>query len=238
MMKRRFVALLLFVLAVVSLYWIFREHATLERLIEQESRLRGWVSDFPVASVAIGFVIYVASSLVPGTLGKAVVYGWLFGFWIGLLVVNVALTLAAVVTFLTIRYAFQDYAHAKLGKLIRRVDEALLRHGSLYLLSLRLVGAPYTLTNYVAGATAVPTWTFFWTTQLGMFPANVAFVLAGSQLPSLRQMVRQSPWSLVDLPLLIGLSVAVLLPVGMRWAIQRWRLPASGLRKPGSERSE
>lgn len=232
-MKRRLLVLLLLVLAVGILYAVYRRYGTVEQLIDQEHRLRAYVNDFPLTSVGIGFVLYVVGSLVPGTFGKAIIYGWLFGFWLGLLVVNLGLTIAAVLTFWAIRYIFQEFAHARLGKLIRRVDGALHERGPLYLLSVRLVGAPYSLTNWVAGATTAPTWTFLWTTQLGILPGNVALVLAGARLPSLGEMSGQSVWSVIDIPLLLALSFAALVPVGVRWATSRWRLSFEGLAEGG-----
>jgi uncharacterized membrane protein YdjX (TVP38/TMEM64 family) len=220
-MKRRLIILLAIGLTAGVLSWLFQQRLPLAFWITQELRLRQWVTDFPTQSLVIGFVVFVAASLVPGTVGKSVVYGWLFGFWTALLIVNVGLTLGALIVFLAIRYAFGEAVHRRFRTLIERVDEALLRDGPLYLVGLRLMYAPYTLTNYVAGGTAVSTRTFWWTTQLGILPGNIVFVLAGTQLPSLRQLVRDGVWSLIDLPLLVALSLCVLIPVSLRWCLRK-----------------
>ncbi len=217
MKRRRLVILLAFALTLLVVWWVSRQQLTLDSLIAQEARLRRLVLNYPVRSLILGFAIYLAASLVPGTTGKSVVYGWLFGFWWGLAIVNVALTAAALISFFAIRYIFQEAVHRKLGPVIGRVDEALRRDGPSYLVTLRLVHAPYTLTNYVAGATAVRSRTFWWTTQLGLLPGNVVFVLAGAQLPSLQQLARDGPWTLVNLPLLVALSLIALIPIAVRW---------------------
>lgn len=214
---------MLFALAIGVGCWVFGQEITLDRLVRRESALRQLVHDLPVLSLAIGFLLYVAASLVPGTTGKSIVCGWLFGFWAALLIVNVALTLAAWIAFLAVRYVFYDFIHRRLSSWIRRVDDALRRDGPIYLVTLRLLHAPYSLTNYAVGATAVRARTFWWTTQLGLLPGNIAFVLAGSQLPTLAQLTEQGPWSLVNVPLLVGLSLIALLPV----AVRRWQTSGS-----------
>lgn len=232
-MLPRILVLVALGLAVGAFYWTFSDYLTLDRLVEQESRLREFVNDSLWLALLAGFVLYVATSLVPGTAGKAVVYGWLFGFWFGMLIVNVALTIAAVITFLAIRFVFQELAHERLGPLIGRLDNALSQHGAIYLLTLRLLHAPYSLTNYVAGATTVRTRTFWWTTQVGMLPGNAALVLAGSQLPSLSELAREGVWGVVSLPLLLGLSATAVIPIAVRAAFRRWRPAAAELASKG-----
>lgn len=198
-----------------------------DELVRYEQQLRRLVGNHPVASFAAGLLIYVAASLVPGTTGKALLFGWLFGFWPGLVLVNCGLTTAAVIAFLISRRLCCEAVHARWGPTVSRIDAALLREGPFYLLMLRLLHAPYTLTNYAAGATAVRLRTFWWTTQLGLIPGNVAFVLAGARVPSLGDLA-QSPWDLVNVPLLLALSATVLLPVAVRRAV-RWRRSDAGV---------
>jgi len=232
MKRRRLVILLAFAMTVGVVWWVFRHELTLDFMITQEARLRRLVTEYPIRSLLVGFIAYVAASLVPGTTGKSVVYGWLFGFWWALVIVNVALTIAAMISFFAIRYVFQEAVHRKFGFMIGRADEALRRDGPSYLVTLRLVHAPYTLTNYVVGATAVHSRTFWWTTQLGLLPGNVVFVLAGAQLPSLQQLARDGPWTLINVPLLVTLSLIALLPIIVRWLINRFsKKPRSTLTK-------
>jgi uncharacterized membrane protein YdjX (TVP38/TMEM64 family) len=220
---RRTVVLLIFALGLILIYFVASRHLSLDAVAVQEDRLRSLVARYPAASWLIGFAVYLVASLVPGTGGKAFVFGWLFGFLPALVIVNFGLTAAALISFLVVRHAFQAAVHRRLGKLIRRIDAALLREGGLYLLTLRLLHVPYTITNYAAGATTVRTRTFWWTTQLGLLPGNVVLVLAGSQVPSLRQWAQQGPWDLIDFPLLLSLSLAALAPVFIRSTVRKWR---------------
>lgn len=236
-MKLRLWIFLLVLVLLSAVWWYFSGHLRLPVLIEQEDRLRESVERSPVVSFIVGFLIYTAASLVPGTGGKAIVCGWLFGFWSALLLVNGALSVAALITFLIVRYIFYDWVHRRFTAVVRRVDEALQRDGAFYLIMLRLVHAPYTLTNYAAGATDVPARTFWWTTQLGLIPGNAAFVLAGSRLPTLEQLAREGVWGLFDLPLWIALTVPALIPLAARWIIRRLRRNGSELYQDDLEQS-
>ncbi|GAA5504706.1 TVP38/TMEM64 family protein [Novipirellula caenicola] len=218
---RRWLVVVLLLIVVIG--WLgFGDKLSLDPIFEREDALRSYVQQHPIWSPISGFAIYLALSLVPGTPGKSIVYGWLFGFWIGLVISSTALTIAAVINFLIVRYLLRSVVEAKLSKIIEAIDRAISRNGGSYLLSLRLVHAPYSLVNYASGATAVPVTTFAWTTWVGMLPGTIVFVLAGSQLPTLRTMAQQGVWSIVDLKLLGLLSLFALLPIGTRWALRRF----------------
>jgi uncharacterized membrane protein YdjX (TVP38/TMEM64 family) len=212
-MNRR-IALLLFVVILLAIgWWAWGDKIGLDAIAGQEHRLRELVGAHPIRSPLVGFAAYVALSLVPGTTGKAIVYGWLFGFWVGLAISSIALTIAAVTSLLVVRYAFRDLAQRKLSALVRTIDLAVARSGPTYLVSLRLLHAPYTLTNYASAATAIPACTFAWTTYVGMLPGTVVFVLAGSSLPSLDVLKKEGVWSIIDLRLLVLLSLLAFLPI-------------------------
>jgi uncharacterized membrane protein YdjX (TVP38/TMEM64 family) len=223
MSRKRAIVLLGFLLLVGAAYWALADHWSLWAMAKEEQRLRATVDEHPVASWLIGLGVYVAASLIPGTGGKAIVFGWLFGFLGGLMVVNLGLTIAAVISFFVVRYVFQAAVHRRFGKAIARIDEALAREGGFYLLTVRLLHMPYSLTNYAAAATTVGPLTFWWTTQLGLLPGNVVFVLAGARLPTLTQLAQQGPWSLINVPLLVSLSLAAFVPLAIRSAVRKWR---------------
>ena len=59
----------------------------------------------------------------------------------------------------------------------------MLKEGAFYLLTLRLLPAvPFFVINLVMGLTPLRTVTFFWVSQLGMMPATLVYVNAGSEL--------------------------------------------------------
>ena len=111
-----FVVVLL-VIAVIG-WFAFGDKVSLDPILEQEDELRGYVQHHPFWSPLSGFVIYLALSLVPGTPGKSIIYGWLFGFWMALLISSSALTIAAVISFLVVRYLLREMVKGKLSKIV------------------------------------------------------------------------------------------------------------------------
>ncbi len=219
-MKRKLLILALIALAFGALYYFSRQ-VTLDQVAAEELRLRAFLRNHPATALLAGFLVYVAASLVPATSGKSLVYGWLFGFWQAVVLVNFGLTAAAVITFLFSRYVFADAIQSRFGLHLTRMNRALARDGGYYLVVLRLVHFPYTLTNYAMGVTSIRPGTFWWATQLGLLPGNLVFVYAGTQLPSLDELARHGLLHAVSPQLIVALVVVSLFPLLMRWAIRR-----------------
>ncbi len=216
-MRRKIIAgmILIFVLLLAGLG--YAGAFSWDRLLQHEATLRQAVERRPAASVGIGLTVYVVASLIPGTTGKSVLFGWLFGFWVGILIVGCSLTLAATISFLFARYLLSDWLRrTRLSRLIRRIDATIKRDGAYYLVALRLLHVPYSLLNYSAGATRISISTFVWTTFVGILPSSIAMVLAGSQLPTLDDVIRVGVWSVVDFRVLVAISAAAMIPLAAR----------------------
>jgi uncharacterized membrane protein YdjX (TVP38/TMEM64 family) len=210
------------VIAVLGIGWyLAREHFRLDVLANQETRLRTAIDAHPAASILIALLVYILLTFVPATAGKALVAGWLFGIWKGMLLVNVGLTIAAIGMFWLSRYLLRERMRSHMGIYLARLDVLLERDGAFYLFALRMMHAPYTFLNYAMGATALPTRSFWWATQLGMLPGNLLFAYAGARLPTLRE-AGDEGLSSVATPGLIAAFVAVgLFPLVARWTIRR-----------------
>ena len=203
------------------LAWYAHERLSLVELAEQEERLRELIALYPWRAFGVGFGIYLALAFVPGTGGKAVVWGWLFGFWLALLTVSVGLTAAAMVIFALSRYLFQAAIERRYGHFLQSMNRHLDKEGAFYLLTLRMAHVPYSLVNPLSGASRVKTWTFFWTTVVGLLPANAIWIYVGMRLPSLRELAVHGPASLVDLRLFLALAACAAFPWLLRWLLKR-----------------
>jgi uncharacterized membrane protein YdjX (TVP38/TMEM64 family) len=73
----------------------------------------------------------------------------------------------------------------------------------------------------------VRTWTFFWTTVVGLLPANAIWVYVGIRLPSLRELASSGPDAFIDLPLIGALVACATLPLLIRWLVGRFGIPAT-----------
>jgi uncharacterized membrane protein YdjX (TVP38/TMEM64 family) len=203
MSGRRALLATLFVCLIVGVWVTLQRSGGMEALVAHEIRLRDWIDSNPVWAFAIGLGVYTAVSFVPGTGGKAIAVGWLYGFWQGVLLVEVALSIAAAVTFLFSRHLLREAIRSRYHSFLERLDENLLKRPALYVLMLRLAHAPYSVLNYTLGATRMPAHTFLWTTALGLLPGTMVFVFAGLRLPTLAELVEEGVWGLLD-PWLIG----------------------------------
>ena len=196
---------------------VAHQYTSLDWLVAEEKHLRQAVQANPVKSWLMGFVLYTGLSLIPGIAGKSIVAGWFFGVVGGVLMVDLALTAAAMITFFASRFIFRESVEARFGvhlvQFRRRVDA----QPGFYLLSLRLLHTPFSFLNYAAGATGiVPPRTFWWTTQLGLLPSTIILVYAGTRIPALSVIADKGPLALLDGTLFAGLLATAALPVILR----------------------
>jgi len=236
--KRKLFIFTITAILLTGLAWYVNRYVSIEELAEQESRVRAYISLNPWRSFIVGFGIYACLSLVPGTGGKGIVYGWLFGFWKAVVIVTVGLTLAAMVIFYLSRYLFREAIEHRFTDFVAIMNRHLEREGAFYLLALRMAHAPYSIVNPVSGASRVRTWTFCWSTAVGLLPANAIWVYLGTRLPSLHELASSGPGSFIDLPLIVALvTCATLLPL-VRWLLKRFDIPASGAQSHDAARHE
>jgi len=204
---------LLIVLLLTILAILASRYTSLEWFVHNDRWLRATIAGHPFKSGIIAFAMYLLASLVPGTTGKSIILGWLFGLFVGVVIVNTALVLAALVTFLLCRHYLKAAVESRFGFYLRPIQERMARDGAMYLLTLRLAHAPFSFMNYAAGAgTDVPFCTFWWTTQLGLLPGNLFFVYAGTRLPTIEELVRRGPLGLLDGPMIGALACTIFLP--------------------------
>lgn len=215
--------LVLVLLAVVA--WQVQTHFSLEKLVERENWLRATIAGHPWQSFFLGLAVYTGISLIPGLGGKAIVCGWLYGFWKGVLLVVVGLTVAAMIIFSLSRYFFRDRIERRYTRFLGLLNKHLHKEGAFYLLTLRMAHAPYSIINPVSGASRVRAWTFLWTTFVGLLPGTMIWVYLGQRLPSLREVATHGPGSLVDAPLVLALVACATLPILVRWLISRFGFP-------------
>jgi uncharacterized membrane protein YdjX (TVP38/TMEM64 family) len=223
--KRRLDILSLLLLTCIAAAWFARDILSLEELTRRENQLRQTIRSRPVLSFSVGLLVYVVTSLIPGTSGKSIIYGWLFGFWQAVIIVLTGLTVAAMITFWVSRSLLRPWVESRFRVVVTRLNEHLQTDAAVYLLTLQLANVPYTLINYACGASRVRAWTFCWTTLVGLLPGTLVFVYAGTQLPTLADLSNRGIMSLVEPKLLAALALSAALPFTLRWLVRRIRNP-------------
>jgi pyruvate/2-oxoglutarate dehydrogenase complex dihydrolipoamide dehydrogenase (E3) component/uncharacterized membrane protein YdjX (TVP38/TMEM64 family) len=232
--RPRLVAVLLAV-ALLAI-WASGAHQwlTLDALKTQSDALSTAVAANPWQAAGLFFLAYVlvAALSIPGAAVMTLAAGALFGLLEGTVLVSFASSIGATLAFLVARFGFRDALRARFGERLRDIDAGIARDGAFYLLTLRLVPAfPFFIVNLLSGLTSLATRTFYWVSQLGMLPATIVYVLAGTQLAQIR--------SVGDIlsPGLLGALVALsALPLLLK-AVLGWlkaRRVYAGHRKPRS----
>lgn len=184
-MKKAILALLL--IGAIAAYFIFDlgQILSLENFKASQAEIVAAKDANPALYIAGFFALYVAVTglSIPGAAIMSLVAGALFGVVIGTVIVSFASTMGATLAFLSARYLLRDWVQARFGERLRAIDDGLEKDGAFYLFTLRLIPIfPFFVINLVMGLTRIKTPTFFWVSQLGMLPATIVFVNAGTQI--------------------------------------------------------
>ncbi len=201
---------------VALLTWKFGDRLSFHYLVGQEATLREYLHLNLVWMVLGAFFTYVvvAGLSIPGATVLTLSIGWLYGFWLGLLIVSFGSTAGATLAFLLTRYFFRDLIQQQLADRLRVVNEAFDREGPFYLFSLRLIPViPFFVINAVMGLTRIRVFTFWWVSQIGMIPATIAYVYAGASVPSLQVLQEKGVGGLVSSQLILAFAVLGILPL-------------------------
>ncbi|MCA9260933.1 MAG: TVP38/TMEM64 family protein [Planctomycetales bacterium] len=186
-----------------------------------EVRWRAFYAAHPLSTWLLGFAAYVAvtGASLPGAALLSLAYSWFFGFWVALPLISFASTAGATIAFIASRTLLRDWVLRRYGDRLQSVEVALAREGAYYLFAMRMtVGIPYFAINLIMGLTAMPVRVFWWVSQVGMLPGTVAYVYAGSQLPSLDAILKRGAGQVITPGLAIALLVLAVLPL----AAKRW----------------
>jgi pyruvate/2-oxoglutarate dehydrogenase complex dihydrolipoamide dehydrogenase (E3) component/uncharacterized membrane protein YdjX (TVP38/TMEM64 family) len=155
----------------------------------------------------------------PGATILSLAAGAIFGLVWATLLVSFASSLGATLAFLTARYLVRDPIRSRYGSRLQAIDAGIARDGAFYLFTLRLVPLfPFFVINLLLGLTAMRTRTFYWVSQLGMFPATLVYVNAGTQLGQL-----SSPAGILSPQLLGAFALLGLFPLLARKLLARLR---------------
>ena len=179
--------LVLVLLGAIVAYFVFDlgQILSLENFKASQADIVAAKDANPLLYISGFFLLYVAVTglSIPGAAIMTLIAGALFGVLIGTIIVSFASTLGATLAFLSARFVLRDWVQGKFGERLRAIDEGLEKDGAFYLFTLRLIPVfPFFVINLLMGLTRIKTRTFFWVSQLGMLPATIVFVNAGTQI--------------------------------------------------------
>lgn len=186
MSRSRLILLSLIVLIFAAgVYFDLHEAITLENFKARQTDADAWVTANPFTA-AFGYLLFyvvVTAVNIPGAAAMTLIAGALFGILQGTIIVSFASTIGATLAFLLSRYLLRDFVEQRFRALTMRINKGVEKDGAYYLFTLRLVPAfPFFAINMVMGLTRLNVITFYWVSQIGMLPATILYVNAGTQL--------------------------------------------------------
>ena len=187
--KKLLLATLIAIVLILLLLFDMHHYLTLEYLKSSKDKLDAYYQANPLFVLGTYFFIYLASTALslPGAAVLSMAGGALFGLIAGTLVVSFASTIGATLAMLIARVLLRDWVKNRFTSQMATINVGMLKEGTFYLFTLRLLPAvPFFAINLVMGLTSIRIVTFFWVSQLGMLPATLVYVNAGSELEKIQ----------------------------------------------------
>jgi uncharacterized membrane protein YdjX (TVP38/TMEM64 family) len=155
------------------------------------------------------FAVLSACTL-PGCAALSLLAGTWFGAVGGTLLVGLASTLGAMLSFLAARHlmpqAWQARLHRRWGGRLQQLEALVQRRSGLWLVGLRLVPVvPFAVLNPLLGLTAMPVRHFFWPSLAGLTLGSLPYVLAGLSLMDFWR-TGEFAWGAIAAAALVGLA--------------------------------
>lgn len=235
-MKKSRLALILLIAASIVAFFAFDldRYLTLEFFKSQQAAIGAYVKANPLPAALAFFLIYVAVTglSLPGAAVMTLVAGAIFGLLWAVVIVSFASTIGATLAFLVARFLLRDAVQARFGNNLKAINAGIERDGAFYLFALRLVPAfPFFVINLVMALTPIRAWTFYWVSQVGMFPGTVVYAYAGTQIAAI-----ESLSGILSPGVITAFTLLGLFPLIARWIVNaikarrvlaRWPRPRS-----------
>ena len=215
-MKKLIFLIFILILVFSISYFYLQEILNLDSLKQNIKWLIIWANEEFLLSRLVFFISYIIFAglsfpLLPSVLTIAA--GALFGVLEGVIIVSFASTIGACLCFLISRYFLSDFVNDKFLKKKSVIIKKFNEDGSLYLLSLRLIPTiSFILINLVMGVLPISLKKFYYISQLGMLPATIVYVNAGSEISKVNNIN-----DIMSFSLLLSFTLIAVFPFLIKW---------------------
>jgi len=213
------IALVLVFAGAITAFFLLggQQYLTLDSIKSHRDSLLAFTATHYAQALLIGFLVFVTATAfsLPGGLILSLTMGFVFGRWVGTVLVVCAATVGATLLFLAARYIVADAARKRLGALGERINAGFTQNAFSYMLFLRLVPAfPFFLVNLAPAFTSIPLRTFVLATFIGIIPGTFVFVNLGETLGRIDSLHGLVSWQTLGAFALLG--VLALVPILVR----------------------
>jgi uncharacterized membrane protein YdjX (TVP38/TMEM64 family) len=189
-MDKKLLHRLLIVAAIIGAVVLFQtlglgQYLTLDYLKGSQDKFTELYSENRLGVIGTYLAVYivVAALSLPGAAVMTLAGGFIFGFWVGLVLVSFASSIGATLACFVARFLLRDWVQKKFDSKLAAINRGIEREGAFYLFSLRLVPIfPFFVINLAIGLTRMNLLTFCWVSQIGMLPGTMVYVNAGKEL--------------------------------------------------------
>jgi uncharacterized membrane protein YdjX (TVP38/TMEM64 family) len=214
----RLVILLGIVLALGVLSFLGLDRYVWENVRGRLAETRTWVEANLLLAAVVYFSVYVLSAglSLPIATVLSLAAGALFGVWVGTGLACSAATIGATLAMLTSRHLFRDAVQRRWSARLEPLQRGIERDGAFYLFTLRLVPLfPFFLINLGMGLTRIRPLVFAAVSFVGMLPACVVYVNAGTKFEEVRYLR-----DILSFEILGSLALLGIVPLVLRKTVQ------------------
>jgi uncharacterized membrane protein YdjX (TVP38/TMEM64 family) len=219
-MKNVFFLIIFFTLVFMFSYFYIHEFFNLDQLKNNQIFIKLWVNENTIFSRCLFFILYIAFAGLSVPVAPSVMTiaaGALFGVFEGVILVSFASSLGACICFIISRYFLFDYFNKKFSKKFSVIYKNFKQDGAWYLLSLRLIPTiSYILINLIMGVMPISIKKFYFISQIGMLPATIVYVYAGSEISKINQ-IRD----IMSIELLLSFILIASLPIILKLLLKK-----------------
>ena len=151
----------------------------------------------------LGFIFIIFSTFWVFAAGfgtpLALIAGFIFGKWFGLLFAAIGMTLGATCLYIFSNYFLKDIVRKKFLNRFKNLEEKFKKSEFIYLVVYRFVGGiPFQIQNVLPCMFDVKIYNYFWATLIGMMPSLFLVISIGSGLEKIIDQNLKAP-SMIDL---------------------------------------
>ena len=192
---------LFYLTVVLSFLYFFLSKISLEELTSYEfiKNNREYFFDLKQANLFLLFSIFLLLTIVWTVMGgfgspAALLAGFIFGKWIGVITVVLGMSLGATLLYIFGNYFLKDYIKKKFLDRFKNLEIKFKKSEFFYLLAYRFIGGiPFVISNVLPCIFNVKVRNFFFATLVGITPQIFLIVSIGSGLEKIIQQNLEAP---------------------------------------------
>lgn len=181
----RFLPLAVIAAGAVAAITLAGDYLSFSALAEHYQTLVQWRTEYLLLSILVFMGVYIGAVAfsVPGAIWLTLIGGFLFGTVLGSVLVVTSATTGALLIFLAARTAMGEALKERAGSWLAKIEKGFREGEVSYLLVMRLVPVvPFFVANLAPAFLGVRTWTYLWTTFVGIIPGTIVYISIGAGL--------------------------------------------------------